>query len=304
MRISLSFVALLTLTTLGCAGGSPQTAVATTPPPHASFAGFVRTDDEAGFTRAANARLAALLPGHRVVVTEARTLFVDERFTISLDRPYLGCQQDPDGCDAFILDFLEGVAQQITRTADDARATPERLRLALRPRDRIEGYTREGSVPVAQQFVGDVFAVVMVDFPESARVLLESDLAGLGMDRATAMERARANVVAELGPFAPANLPPRGAQMLGVISERYYYESSRIFDPPSFDAVAQRLGGALLIAVPTYDTVLFAEVTDATGEIAFATITENVFRDSTQPLSMQVFRYHNGRLVPIPDPRR
>jgi hypothetical protein len=303
MRTLTSFVALLTFTACGCAHGPDTSGASTTPPPSASFAELARLDDEAGFTESARSELAALLAGHQVVVTEARTLFVDERFAISLDRPYAGCQQDPSTCDDFTREFLEGVAQQLSRSEDEARPTAERLRLALRPRERLSMSAGGTSVPVAQQFIGDVYAVVMVDFPESARVLLESELEGLGMDRAAAIERARANVVAELGPFAPENLPPRGAPMLGVISGRYYYESSRLFDPESFEAISQRLGGALLVAVPAYDTVLFAEGTDETAAAAFAAITENVYRDTTQPLSTQVFRYRSGRLVPISAPR-
>ena len=296
-RVFQSLLAVVMLSVVACGGAPPRArgGSARAPLPE-SYAAAASAGDELGYTRLAASELGAVdgmgARAEGALVVLVRTARGDSQ--VSLARAYAACARAPRACDATTRDYLASVATALMRGAEESGAAPERLRLAVRPADVIAAYRERMGGIVSRPLVADLHALVMVDFPESARPLLASELASLGLDEAGAIERARANVVQENGPW-PAEidgLAPGNA--VGLAAGRYY-ESSRLLDAAGLAELERRAGGPVLVVAPTNDTLLLASAGDPMAPIMLAQIAAEV-AERGRPLSTTVLRVSGGVL--------
>ncbi|AKF02935.1 hypothetical protein DB32_000083 [Sandaracinus amylolyticus] len=281
-------------------GSAPPTPPSTTPEDDvtATYAEAARSGDELGYTRRAAHELGRA-SGLAVHVAAPRVLTVRTAqgdSEISLARPYASCVREPADCDAITSEYLASVAAMVRRSAEDGAARPERLRLALRHEETIAAYRAQlGDELIARPFVADLHVVVLVDFPESARPLLRSELPSITLDEEQAYELARRNVLEELGPM-PVDASALQPGTAAGLSEGRFYESSRLLDVDALSALERGTGAAILLVVPTNDIVILASAADPTALLALTEIGAQVASRASRTLSTVVLRFTGGRI--------
>jgi hypothetical protein len=248
--------------------------------------------DEVGFTNHVAAAFRKALPKYRVRVHAALVLDVagaDGRNELDLDNTYKFCLRRPDECE----DAIATQVQQISATLLRAAGTPERdkLRLIVRPEAFVQTVRQNPGgkgEPVAMPLQAGLWAVAVFDRPDTEQLVTPKDLAALGLTRKAALEIARSNVAAALPPLDAVTQPlePGG---IGTIADGPY-EASRFLLPESWTALAQSWGGALMIAMPTTDVLLYARPKDAGSVEDLATLARIAGRKAT-PLSTTLFRW-------------
>lgn len=269
----------------------------------ATFRECAEANDATAYTEVARRRLSEQTGVTEVRVTGPLTLEPQgegfEGGVLSLDRPWLECRQRPETCNSFSETFLAQMATALRRSSEDGAPTLARLRLAVRDAGTIEAYTRRVAEPfVTFPVVADLVAIVMVDFPESARPLFERELRALGATREQAIARARENVLEELGPMRLREVLSASQERVVVLADGRYYESSQILDPTRFAGLSDSLSGALLVSVPSNDIVLIVADSGPATLAGFATLTRQLAEESSRPLSTAVLRYADGRFAP------
>jgi uncharacterized protein YtpQ (UPF0354 family) len=146
---------------------------------------------------------------------------------------------------------------------------------------------RVGGVLVVEPFVADLAVVYVVDRPESAKILVETDLAELHMTRAEAIARARQNVAAQLGALQTRAI---SGQSLGYLATGEYYETSRLLDHTVWKDVAASMPDGLIVAAPGNDIILYGNAS-ADARAAMRLIAADIASKAQIPVSATVLRW-------------
>jgi len=142
------------------------------------------------------------------------------------------------------------------------------------------------TVPLA----GGLEIVCLVGRPPDAVALTAGDLPGLGLTRSQALALATANAAAGLRPFAELTRNPLPAGGVGTIAGDFA-ESSLLLLHDQWAPVAAAMHGALLVAAPADDLVLYADgsVPGAAGTLRM--MAASAMRAALRPVSSVVLRW-------------
>jgi hypothetical protein len=243
--------------------------------------------DEKEFTKYVAKRLRKELPGEKVRVKGLLTVTV-ERTNVNLDRIFLFCQRNQEGCAAEVATYVKSVAD--IRAGRGTEPTKEAIRLIV----RSAAYVRQvQQIPGAEtgikvkQLVEDLFAIPVLDRPRSTRLVTVEDHARLGMTADEVYEAGVANLRKILHPL-PARAMRRGE--IGAVTSDYF-APGRLVLHDSWRQIAEAQKGVLIVAVPAADRVLY--VSDDSAEFigALRTVVREVSKQSSNPLSEQLLRW-------------
>jgi hypothetical protein len=181
-------------------------------------------------------------------------------------------------------------ANKPTSSAPTAAAPPA----SSQPLDRasVIGMVRAASpspTAISAPVAGDLQLVCLVGRGPGARPLTSADLAALGLTRDSAIALATANALAGLRPMASVTQIPAPG-VIGKISGDYA-EASRLLAHDEWTPLSQALGGHLLVAVPSADTVLYTKGGVPGALTTLASMARADKAQSAQPISDAVLRW-------------
>ncbi len=235
----------------------------------------------------------ALPAGYDVTIADPLTLKIGLHGAVpnqvNLDRINAVCTAEPNQCDVALSDFVGKIAQLVKDEA--APPAREQLRAVVRPTDYRDEMKRElgGSEPVTAPLDGGLIVMCYFDMPTAMRVATDADIKSLGLTSDDAIALCKRNVEAALSPLLTQikELPDRA---FGTLSGDPY-QSSRIIFHDDWAPVAAKMGGHLIVAVPSADLVIYGREQDAAAVGALAALAKNVFQKSQRPISTDVFRW-------------
>lgn len=265
----------------GSSGGASATLAAESYVQHAA------RNDQRGFTDRFLADLTQRYPEGHCANGGPRTVVCGDA-EISLDRVWNYCVDNAGGCDATVTDFADGMATALREQLAATDVTREQLRVGLRTRAYADNAGRLTDGAILRPAFGDLVAFVMVDSPTTARGYGTADARALGLDAAAAYDLALANTLAELG-----DLPSDGALACGAIvavTNRSFYESTRLLDPRLFGGATTTLRAPMLVAVPTYDAMLLTLDCGAESRATLTARAAQLAAESPLPLTNTLFR--------------
>lgn len=261
--------------------------------------------DEAGFTAHFATRFQAELVDRKVSVKGPLTLEIarpsstEPGLQVNLDRVWAFCRRNVSECDKAGGEYVSRAVTSIKEMGRPVDVTA--LRIAIRPANYIQSLSKQNggrpeAEPVAGKLAGDLWWVVMVDAPQSARVFAQKDLSALKLSQDEIVEAARRNVEQTLKPAGPQTLSA------GTISTIVggYYESSRVLFPEKWAALAAGMKGPLLAAIPSPDTILFADGGESQAADALLTLAKQAASRSERPFPPVLLRWTQTGWETIP----
>lgn len=259
--------------------------------------------DPRGFTEFVARRLSQALPGGEVRIESPLTLSIKaasgQTTQANLENTFAFCRREPPACAAAVDRHTQAAVEALRQQS----VVPQhsQLRTVVRPAAYFEQVRRlqaGKSDPVAEPFVDDLWLAVVADFPTAMKFVDAGELPKLGLTKKAALDLGKNNVAARLRPLASVTreLPARG---IGTITGDPY-ESSRLALVESWAPVAQRFGGALIVAVPTADAVLYADAREPTAIDATRTLARSIAAKAQRGLSSSVFRWSPSGWTVVP----
>jgi hypothetical protein len=236
----------------------------------------------------AMAEVRAAVPGARVTTMQDDRIVVNNAHAFVLDiRPQ--CATDDEGCRAALHDFGRRVAA-VVQDAGQA-VSRERMIGVVRSQaylERVREMSREpGPRPlVSANLAGVLMLSCYFDLPSARRPVFTRELAQLDLSEAAALELCRTRTHAALPPLAARwrDLPERG---FGALQETQQEASYMLF-PHDWAPLAARLG-ALIVAAPSEDLVIYGRCTDAIAVDAMMTLAREATARARVPISDRVY---------------
>lgn len=249
-------------------------------------------------------RLTGAIPGARARVKDTLTIALDlpaggGRSIVNVDRIDAQCRADPSDCDRVMDSFVSAIAA-VERERGKA-ADQSMLRAVVRDARYVEQLQRQsGENPqaalVTERVADGLYLVCVVDSPRAMRILNAKDLGLLKLSPEEAIARAKANTAKE---FAPLQ---RVVREVPENAFRYLtgspYESSRILFHQQWAAVADRAKGALIVAVPASDLVLYGNAASPDAIPALATLARVAASKAQRPITDRVYRWTPSGWIP------
>jgi hypothetical protein len=266
-----------------------------------AFAGCAeaRRVDPAALTREMAATLRQKLPSAKITIEGPLTLKVEGDVSmagqVNLDRVFAFCSENAAAdCAVMKRDFVSGIVESQSETV----VTKASLRLVVRPQEYVDemqvAMTAAGkgqrviSIPVADGLA----AVLMADFPRSARTVSSDDLPDLSLEQEEALTLAKAQLLRALPPL-PAAAEVR--KTLTGVTDVDYAASIMLSD--GWDALAKEVGPGLFLAIPD-DRFALIGVADGTAAIAkLRSMVADDFKRAQRGISPEIYRRMGGKWV-------
>jgi uncharacterized protein YtpQ (UPF0354 family) len=251
--------------------------------------------DAGGFTSYAAAAFSEALPDNKVTIKGPLLLEIGpepHRIAMSLGNAHDFCLRDPQNCDRATREFVANSVAAMKETSADPRK--EDIRVVVRGAAYVQQVLGLAAVkadlkPLARPIAGDIWLLGVIDRQHAIAVLNNAQLAKLGLSEDEAIALGKQNVMAALRPFSSVtgDVPAKG---VGVI-QGDFYESSRLLFHDDWAALANKLGGQLVIAVPAPDLVIYGKGSDRIALDAISAFVNEAAKKAQRPISATLFRW-------------
>ena len=218
-----------------------------------------------------------------------------------LDRAFDYCQSHPREAAEWLESYIEKMRAYIAgmNTPID-RAM---LRVVVRDKDYVEQAQKrlaeQGLEMAVEPLTHNLVAVCYLDMPTAVRSATTRDFSMLGLTPAEALAQAKTQRMADIAEFE-ASLEDLDEDV-GII-EGDIYLSSWFALPEAWSNIADGYDEDLLVAVPSYDTILTALDTGDEAIIALHQAATEVAGESEQPLSRDIYRWTEEGWLLVPGP--
>jgi len=231
------------------------------------------------------ARARRAMPDADVSVVGIDLVNVDGH-EVAMDPLRAICDRDPDSCDRRMDDWIAALAE--AREAENTPARPEQLRPVLKHVDFVAAMRRDtpALADLTRPFVGDVYVLLVVDFPRLTRGLDPGDLEALGMSVDQAHAQAIANLREHHGDL-PVEAMPNGLQALGPSDG---YAAARLLLHERWAGVAESHEGELVVAPCNRDLVILGAKTPELVE-ALREASIRAYRYVDHPITKALWRW-------------
>jgi len=257
----------------------------------AAIAGQVPLDED-GFTSYVAKAFEKTHPGASVTVEgplqlkvkRGREIWSSYLFTI-----YSYCLRSPDTCAAAVAVHAEQIAA--AHKSDTTPIEASALRVIVRQTEYVEQIAKNlagKGDPIAEPIVGDLWAIAVIDRPETVIILAPKHLDSLHLSADEALARAKENTKAAMTSRIP--VPKPGSRTISVLLGDAYQASVLAF-PELWAPVAKACGNHLIVAVPGSNTILFSEGEDGEAVKALEAVAKVTMEKEFRPLSAAVYRW-------------
>lgn len=247
---------------------------------------------------AAEIRLA--LPGVSVSVPDPYGLdmtFGGQARSVGIGSVHTACARSTASCDEAIHDYAQRAASYMLETAPLSR---DQLRIVVRTRQYLDGMAAQmGSADgfIVEALAGDLVSACYRDLPNGRRPIGLKDLIPLQLEKSVALSTCMANSHGSLPPLASLwrSLPQQGIGTISNGDDVTAYLSA----PEDWQPLAQKLG-ALVVAAPSTDILLYNRGSNPIDVDALATLARQMHDKASTPVSAQVFRWTEDGWVVVP----
>lgn len=211
--------------------------------------------------------------------------------SIYLDHIRADCTKRPGDCDAMVKRFAQSIVasahapEGMTFNADNIYPVI-RAESTLRTMQATLG-DKAKRLFVSKPYVSGAVLLYAIDTPTAVRFVSESDLehAGLTVD---ALDKL---AVAHVSRLPPIHIEPvdRAAGLWSALTSDGY-GTSRLFDSTFWDAAEARAGGAVAVALPTRDWLLFARLDNPAAISKLRAVAARVVAGETYAVTASLVR--------------
>lgn len=213
-----------------------------------------------------------------------------EILTAHLGRLWAACQRVEEKCPDFAARYVAGVASAVREQARPL--DKEALRITVRPITYVESIDQgePETAPITREFVGDLVMVLVVDGARTIRPASRSDLDALKLTEDEAFDVAKDNLrKRELKPLKAVLKTVSGKTIERL--EENAYESSRLVLHEDWREYVDKVGGNLIVTVPSANLLLYGIGQTLDQVDAMGTLAREAARKSARPLSTTIFRW-------------
>ena len=213
-----------------------------------------KTAPPEGVTERLEAALRKAAPGGAITRGDGTVELATDggRVVLGLDNLQLQCSSKPEDCEAAIARVVRNAVASLEPAKP---VTREQLRACLKNPEWMEtARANMGDKLLTRPWVDDLTVVYMVDLPEAVVALTPQGLASLGIPDGGAEAVALANLEATLP--QPTLSAVGGYEGIFAVYEGDDYCTSQLLMPQRFSAIAEKLGGKLLVAAPVRNALL------------------------------------------------
>ena len=219
---------------------------------------------DARFTCRVAQRLAARIEPLEIEVVGplelAAELGDENRVSVHLDNTVADCRAIPERCEDTVARLASALEDGIRSASRGPE--PAAVRALLKSSDWPDERRRdapEANDLVTRPFLGDLHIVYVEDRPDSIVMLTPSALSSLALDLPGVHALALENLSTACADFSHEGVP--GTPLRRLVAGDSY-EASRLLLPGSWRALAGAVEGALVVAAPARDEVLFGAEAD------------------------------------------
>ncbi|HTI85112.1 MAG TPA: hypothetical protein VL966_00755 [Alphaproteobacteria bacterium] len=261
--------------------------------------------DRAALTKAMADKFRAAMPDAQVdIKQQPLTLSIKpsgaaNEFQVSLDRVWQFCSKNKSQCRAQMDDYVAKSATAMADAGNAPAAAPldvSTLRLVVRPAGYVNDLRRQlapggpKSEPVVGLIAGDLWWVLVSDSSQSVRVIVKGELDDNKLGAGAAMEKARANLEAQMPPLSKVAARP-GATGVSVIEGDYYASSRLLLNEDEWEKFARSFSGQLIAVAPDPRILLFADNGVKGARDTMDRMAEDYATRSDRPLSMALVQW-------------
>jgi len=210
------------------------------------------------------------------------------RFTINLDNAYNEYLNNGD-MEAVINHYVESTLEILT--GSDSVPDKSSIMAVIKPADYIATIKGMASNPVYEPLLGkDLYVLYVMDLPNSVKVLDESSLEALGVER----DELRALAVENLDRTLPE---PTITQERGIyiVSVDGMYEASLLITG-FLDNADIPVTGDMVIGAPSRDMLLIADSSNQDALNILAGFTQSSYQQASYPVSGRLMKYADKTL--------
>jgi uncharacterized protein YtpQ (UPF0354 family) len=251
--------------------------------------------DANGLTTYAAAAFSEALPEAKVTIKGPLLLAIEsdpQSFAMNLGNVHDYCVREPQNCDRAMREFVANSVAALKETGTPVRR--QDIRVVVRSSAYVEGALRTGTAkpeakPIARSIAGDLWLVCVVDRSHGIGLLTGTQLEKLGLSEDEAIALGKQNVIAAIRPFdaVTKDLPANG---IGYITGDFY-DSSRFLLHDEWAALAKKMGGQLVVAVPATDFVVYGRGAEPIALDAIGAFVKEAAKKAQRPISVMLFRW-------------
>ena len=173
-------------------------------------------------------------------------------------------------------------------------ATVESLRVGIRPRNYVEFIQAHARGLLARPFVGDLWAVTLVDQPTTTKPAQAGDLDALHLGAAQAFDIGLRNTQAELAKsVADLRRAARQRDNISAFAGNAYM-ASLMACKDLWPEIAALMDVCLVVTAPGYDILLIAQDDGQASLEELRDTGRQAMRRTQHPLSSTVYRWRAG----------
>jgi uncharacterized protein YtpQ (UPF0354 family) len=183
--------------------------------------------------------------------------------SVYLDHVRAECSKRPNDCDSVVKRFVQATVAS-ARGPDALKFDANNIYPVVRAADTVRAMKgtlgdKVTSTFVSQPFVSGAVLLYAIDMPTAVRFVSQSDLehAGLTLE---ALDKLAASNASRLPSIHMEPLDRAPGLWTALATDGY--GTSRLFDATFWDTAEARAGGAVAVALPTRDWLLFARLDD------------------------------------------
>jgi len=253
--------------------------------------------DEAGFTSYVVDALTKSTPDLSFVAAgplliTVRTHDGKDTNSLYLNRIWQFCSQNPGSCDRAVSSYVTSMLESIKLRSQPI--DPTTIRVVVRSTAYLAPAQAGGGEgdrdPAAKPLAGDLWIVCVADSPRSTRVLQNADLKRLKLSIDEAIALGARNTSAALPPLRSTPTKFGGGKFETAMGDPYY-ESSRIILHDDWAAIAKKMRGQLVVAVPSSGIVIYGNGASARTVEAMREFVPYAAAKSDRPISATLLRW-------------
>jgi uncharacterized protein YtpQ (UPF0354 family) len=211
--------------------------------------------------------------------------------SVFLDHVRGECAKRPNDCDAIVKRFAQATVAS-ARGPDAMKFDADNLYPVIRAADTLRAMTgtlgdKVASTFVSRPYISGAVLLYAIDTPAAVRFVSQSDLehAGLTLDD---LDKLAVSHVSRLPPLHVQPLDRAPGLWTALATDGY--GTSRLFDPAFWDTAEARAGGAVAVALPTRDWLLFARLDDPAAISRLRVLAGRVVAGETHAVTASLVR--------------
>lgn len=251
-----------------------------------------------GLAQRLASEIRSALPGAVVTVPDPYGLDIaygGQTLSVGIGSVYTACARSILTCDTAIQQYALRAASHMLERAP---LTRDQLRIVVRSSGYLDALRAQGASQefVSEPLAGELRSACYRDLPQGRRPIQVTDLPTLQLNSSATLALCKDNSAHALAPLASRwnALPDQGIGIIRDTDDITAYLAAH----GDWRPLAEQLGD-LIVAVPSIDTLLYSQGSNAIQIDALATLATSLHTGASMPVSAQVFRWTESGWIEV-----